>query len=156
MKQAFGAERVKLKMYLQHQYRPGRRWLARLPYGADLLEALEKFAAEQNIRAGQVQLIGAVSRAALGFYDQRHQEYWTSYHEEALEILHCTGNISIRDGKPMAHLHITLANRSRAALGGHLMPGTIVFAAEAAIEELLGPETVRGHDLQTGLYLWEK
>lgn len=143
-------------MYLQHQYQHGRKWLARLPFEADLLEELEKFAAEQSIKVGHVVVIGAVKQAVLGFYDQQSKEYRSLSFDEPLEILHCSGNLSIKDGAPKAHLHIALGSENGAALGGHLMPGTIVFAAEAVIEELIGPEMVRGYDLQTGLSLWEK
>lgn len=143
-------------MYLQQEYRLGRKWLARLPFEADLLQVLENFAAEESIKAGHVGVIGAVKKAVLGFYDQQNKEYRSVVLSEPLEILHCTGNLSIKDGTPKAHLHITLAREDGSALGGHLMPGTIVFAGEAVIEELIGPELVRGYDRQTGLPLWEK
>ncbi|NLX90564.1 MAG: DNA-binding protein [Firmicutes bacterium] len=143
-------------MYLQRQYQPGRKWLARLPFESDLLGEIEKFAAEQNIKVGQVKVIGAVKKAVLGFYDQQSKEYRSLYFNKPLEILHCSGNLSIKDGTPKAHLHIALGSEDGAALGGHLLPGTIVFAGEAVIEELIGPEMVRGYDLQTGLPLWEK
>ena len=143
-------------MYLQHESRSGRKWLARLPFEADLLQVLEDFAAEESIKVGHVGVIGAVKKAVLGFYDQHNREYRSMVLNEPLEILYCTGNLSIKDGAPKAHLHITLAREDGPALGGHLMPGTIVFAGEAVIEELIGPELVRGYDRQTGLPLWEK
>lgn len=145
-----------VSMYLQQQYRSGRKWLARLPFGADLLGVLEKFAVGENISAGHVKIIGAVKRATLGFYDQQNKKYSSINIDKPLEILHCAGNISIKDGSPMVHLHITLGNETGAAHGGHLLPGTIVFAGEAVIEELLGPELVRDDDPQTGLTLWRK
>jgi hypothetical protein len=32
-------------MKLFHEYQPGRKWIARLPHEADLLQTLEEFAA---------------------------------------------------------------------------------------------------------------
>jgi len=142
-------------MYLQHQYSTGRKWLARLPYEGDLLEVLEKFAAEKSIRVGHVGVIGAVKKAVVAYYDQQKKEYGSLVFDEPLEILHCTGNLSLKDGAPKAHMHIILGSKQGSALGGHLMPGTILFAGEAVIEELIGPELVRGYDPQTGLPLWE-
>lgn len=143
-------------MYLQHEYRTGRKWVARLPFEADLLQALEEFAKEQGIRVGYGVVIGAVKKAMVGFYDQHQREYNSLEFDEPLEILHCTGNLSMRDGVHKVHMHLTLGNSYGFTVGGHLMPGTIVFAGEAVIEELGGPELNRGYDGQTGLPLWEK
>ncbi len=42
----------------------------------------------------------------------------------------------------------------RHCYGGHLMPGTIIFAAEYWIQELTGEAIHREDDPQTGLMLW--
>ena len=39
--------------------------------------------------------------------------------------------------------------------GGHLAPGTTVFAAEYVIQAFDGPEFCRGFDEVTGLPLWD-
>ena len=40
--------------------------------------------------------------------------------------------------------------------GGHLQKGTVVFAGEFVIEEILGPKLQREHDSETDLPLWRK
>ncbi|MBF0522099.1 MAG: DNA-binding protein, partial [Candidatus Omnitrophica bacterium] len=50
--------------------------------------------------------------------------------------------------------HIMLADWEGRCYGGHLMPGTMIFAAEYCIKELTGLELHRGHDQETGLSLW--
>ena len=40
--------------------------------------------------------------------------------------------------------------------GGHLQKGTVVFAGEFVIEEILGPKLVRDYDPETDLPLWKK
>ncbi|KKM10819.1 hypothetical protein SY88_12135 [Clostridiales bacterium PH28_bin88] len=143
-------------MYIVHRYQQGRKWVARLPFEADLLEALEHFAGKEEIKVGRVEAIGAVKKAVIGFYDQDKKEYGSLEFEEPLEILTCLGNFSRKDGLPKAHLHVTLSRHDGSTLGGHLMPGSTVFACEAVIEELVGPGLNRGYDPQTGLPLWEK
>lgn len=143
-------------MRIMHQYRPGRRWVAGLPHGADLLETLESFAAEQGVKVGKVELIGAVEKGVIAFYDQDKKQYGSLEFPEPLEILNCIGTISLREGVPRAHLHIIFGRHDGSTLGGHLMPGTVVFAAEAVMEELTGPDLQRGFDSQTGLPLWEE
>ena len=142
-------------MKLFHEYQPGRKWLARLSHEADLLGTLEKFAATKDIRVGRIDVIGAVKKAVIAYYDQEKQEYGSLHYNEPLEILICSGNLSIRENIHRAHLHITFGRRDGTTLGGHLMPGTVIFAAEAVIEELKGPELQRGFDSQTGLPLWK-
>ena len=143
-------------MQILHEYRQGRKWVVSLPFEADFLEVLEQFAEEKKIKVGHVGVIGAVKKAVVAFYDQDKKKYETLTLDEPLEILHCTGNLSLKDGNAKAHLHIIFGRYDGTAIGGHLMPGTIVFAAETVIEELLGAELHRGFDAQTGLPLWKE
>lgn len=73
-----------------------------------------------------------------------------------MEILSCVGNVSLKVGKPSVHVHIALADEKGKAFGGHLMPGTTVFACEAFIEEMQGKPLDRRLDEKTGLALWAK
>ncbi len=138
------------------QAEPGRLWIGRLDFRSDLLSSIEEFAAREKIEAGRVEAIGAVEKAVVGYYHQQKREYLSIEINENLEILSCLGNLSLRDGQPAAHLHILLGDRRGSAKGGHLQRGTLVFAGEFVIQELKGPELVRGFDGETGLPLWEK
>ncbi|MBF0614053.1 MAG: DNA-binding protein [Magnetococcales bacterium] len=132
----------------------GRCWIGRLAHGSDLLESLNALCRTHAIRLGRIEGLGAVQRACLGFYDQQSQQYTFLERNEELEITQLTGNVSLKDGMPFVHLHITLADRSGQAWGGHVAPGTILFAAEVIIQELVGAELQRGWDETTGLPLW--
>ena len=46
-------------------------FLGRLSYGADLLEELIKVCSGKNIQLGQVEALGAVQKACIGYYDQK-------------------------------------------------------------------------------------
>lgn len=131
-------------------------FMGRLPKGSDLLESLNALCAEQNITRGSVQLIGALEKAALSFYLQDKKEYVSHDFDEPNEILAGLGNVSIKDGKPFVHLHLTLGMEDMRCVGGHAMPGCVVFACEAIIQPLEGAPLVRGFDEPTGLPLWEE
>jgi predicted DNA-binding protein with PD1-like motif len=128
--------------------------MGKLRHGADLLEELTELCKNRGIKLGRVEAIGAVQKACVGYYRQRKREYEFLTFDRPLEILNLTGNISIKDGAPIVHAHITLADHSGAAYGGHLAPGTIVFACEYLIEVYDGPVFERGFDEETGLPLW--
>lgn len=128
--------------------------MGRLAHGKDLLEELTSVAAELGVRLGRVEAIGAVRRARLGFYNQEEREYGFFEIDRPMEIASLVGNVSLKEGKPMVHAHVTLADDGGAAVGGHLAPGTIVFACEFVMEVLEGEEFARSRDDATGLPLW--
>ncbi len=134
---------------------PGRKIIGRLAKGDDLLAALEALAQEHNITLGEVTAIGAVSQARIGYYNQDERQYYFLDLDRHLEILALVGNISMKDGKPMVHAHVTLGDSEGRAFGGHLAPGTLAFACEFAIQEFVSDITLsRQIDDPTGLFLW--
>ena len=133
---------------------PGRVWVGRLQTGDDLVEEIERAAAEHHVRAAWVSAIGAVRRAAFAYYEQDDRRYLELESSEHHEIVGFIGNISIRDDRPFLHAHATFGNRTGAAVGGHLLRGCEVFAAEIEIREMTGVELVRTPDEVTGLALW--
>jgi len=142
-------------MHLEMQ--TGRKIMGRLAKGADLLGALEEQCRIQNITLGEVRALGAVTKARVGFYNQAERQYYFLDLEQPLEILTLIGNISLKDGQPMVHAHVTLADEAGRAFGGHLAPGTEIFACEFVIQEYLAKEVLtRGFDDETGLFLWPK
>ncbi len=143
-------------MFLK-QYETGRTFVAKLDFGSDLLEELNKICVQEYINAGYIQVIGAVSSLKYGFFDQDIKEYiYTTYaYDESLEIVSCSGNVSVKDGKPFCHVHICAADKKGKCVGGHLVAGTSVYAAEVVIQEILGEDLIRELDDTTKLTLWK-
>ena len=135
----------------------GRSFLLRLPYGEDLLLTLKRFCDENEITQGTLIVIGAVQQATVGYYDQEAREYRANSFNQPMEIVSCSGNISLLEGKPFVHAHIVLADsEGKPVAAGHLMEDTIIFAGEAFVQELIGEPLVRKFDEQTSLSLWEE
>jgi predicted DNA-binding protein with PD1-like motif len=132
----------------------GRGFVGRLETGSDLVDGIERFCLEQGIVAGQVTVIGAVRRAAFAYYEQDDHRYLELSSDTHHEIVGFTGNISLRDDRPFLHAHATFADASGACVGGHLLRGCEVFAAEVMIREIGGVTLVRQPDEETGLALW--
>lgn len=130
-------------------------FMGSFPCGTDLLEGLTGICEQENITLGRVEAIGAVQKACYGFYNQKSREYRFIEKNEELEILKCSGNISINNGKPMVHAHIVLSDEKGNACGGHLAKGTIVFASEFLIQSFGGAELIREFDEGTNLRLWK-
>lgn len=130
--------------------------MGRLQKGDDLLPALEKIIIEEEIQWGSLTAIGAIEKAKLAYFDQQKKEYRDFAVNYPAEITNCLGNISLKEGKPFIHAHITLADEQGTLCGGHLMQGTIVFACEFKIEQYEGDVPHRKADAETTLFLWSK
>ncbi|MBF0531577.1 MAG: DUF296 domain-containing protein [Candidatus Omnitrophica bacterium] len=134
----------------------GRAFIGRFEAETDLLEELNRFCRLENIRLGTAQVIGAVTRGRLGYYDQVNQKYiYCVELEKKLEIASCLANVSLKDGEIFVHAHVTFADLQGHCYAGHLMPGSVIFAAEYFIEELTGGILQREIDPRTGLMLWK-
>lgn len=137
------------------EFKLGRRFLGRLPHGKDLITSIEDFCKASSIQMATFSVVGAVSSATLGAYDQKQQVYATFTQEETLEIVACTGNVSLLDEDPVVHAHIVLGDVEGKTIGGHLFPETILFVGEIDLQELTGKPLERAYDDTTGLMLWK-
>ncbi|MHC4324054.1 MAG: PPC domain-containing DNA-binding protein [Planctomycetota bacterium] len=142
-------------MAIYNEVKRNKTFMGKLKFGGDVLEELTSICDQNDIRLGRVEALGAVQKARVGFYDQQARKYDFIEIDKPLEITKIIGNISVRDGKPMIHAHITLSDSQGNAFGGHLAPGTIVFACEFIMNSYDGPDHIRDYDEQTGLPLWK-
>jgi len=134
----------------------GKRIMARLTHGADLIDEIIAVAKEHHIELAQCWAIGAVKRARLAYYDQDGQAYWEFALDRHLEIVSLIGNVSLRDGQPAVHAHASFADEEGRMYGGHIAAGCEIFACELLLVEYSGEILEREHDGVTGLPLWQK
>ncbi len=132
----------------------GRAFVGRLETGSDLVEEIERHCAEHSVLAAQVTVVGAMRRARYAYYRQEAKEYLELASETHHEVVGFVGNVSERDGRPFLHAHATFADEEGDTVGGHILHGCEVFAAEVVIRELGDVSLVRMHDEETGLALW--
>lgn len=137
------------------EMQPGRFFIGRLPFKQDLITSVENFCRESSIKMAVFSIIGAVSSVTIGAYDQKQQVYVSHSEKAPLEILNCTGNISLKEGRPVVHTHVVLCDQEGKITGGHLFSDTIIFAAEIKLQELTGNSLERVYDNDTGLMLWQ-
>ena len=139
---------------ISYRMAPGPVHLVRLNTGEDLLDGITGYAQAAEIESAWLSYLGAVSRAALRYYDQDQRVYQDFELDHHLEVLSGVGNISLLDGNPFVHTHAAFADEKGEAFGGHLNTGTTVWALEIHIQELIGDPLVRTPDDCTSLSLW--
>ncbi|MCL5036477.1 MAG: DNA-binding protein [Chloroflexi bacterium] len=139
-----------------YEMKPGRNFMIRLPKGGDILNVIEEFCTQEDIRSAALWGIGALDKAVIGFYDGKSGEYLPITVDGPLELASCIGNVSMKDWKSHVHLHAVLSDREGRCYGGHLMPGSVIFAGEFYVRSLTGSPPERQPDAETGLSLWSK
>jgi predicted DNA-binding protein with PD1-like motif len=113
--------------------RIGDKIVFRLEMGDRLMESAQKIAANENVKLASISGIGACSKIEMGYFDLSIKEYIFKTFEGNMEILQATGNITLKDGEPFPHIHISVANEECKAFGGHLNEATISATFEGVI-----------------------
>ena len=131
----------------------GRNFLFRVPEGKELLEFLNGFVKEHNVLIGTVSAIGSLRDPKIGYFDESAGEYRVIELSGLYELVSLSGNISLKDGEPFAHIHVALGGPDGRLYGGHLVAGE-VFVAEVFVQELLG-EPLERKPQENGLTLWD-
>ena len=125
----------------------------KLNTGEELVTELVRFCSESGIKAGSFTAIGATTKIMLGFYSlEKKQYHWKEFSGE-FEITGGVGNIALFEGKPVVHMHTSIADAAFNAFGGHvksLVVGATCEVVLTAYEEMLE----RKSDVGVGLNLW--
>ena len=139
--------------------RDGRRFMLRIPPGAQLMEQVQRFTREVGLKHGViVSAIGSVR--ALTFSDIQAgahlpiTEPRMSVHtlEGPLDLLGIAGNFVPReDGQVDLHLHILCSRSSGEVVGGHLIEAEVFATCEMVIAEYIVEGVERQRSLRGGV-----
>ncbi|MEM1984623.1 MAG: DUF296 domain-containing protein [Candidatus Korarchaeum sp.] len=113
----------------------------RVDQGKEVVGEILRVCEEKGVRGAILLGLGLLSRSKIAFFDPVTQSYRTMEIDEPLELASLTGNISIKDGRPFAHIHVVIGDERR-TLAGHLLEGYVGGTVEVAIFDL-GGELVR-------------
>ncbi len=108
----------------------------RLEKGEEVVESITNACSVLGIRTGVVFGIGALGEATLlASKSAERLEPGALELKEPLEIASASGNITLKEGKPYLHLHVSLGRGDHSALAGHLKRGVISLTGEFFILE---------------------
>jgi uncharacterized protein len=130
----------------------GRRSLVRFEVGEKLPDALVELARLRGWALASISGLGAVKDVVLGYYDLPERKYINHPVEGVVELVSMIGNLSLLDGNPLWHVHVSVADRKGNLKGGHLMALEVAVTVECWIDT--SPRVVtRKRDEFTGLNL---
>jgi uncharacterized protein len=128
------------------------RWIIRIAKGEELVTTLLNFCEVNQIKLGSITGIGAVNNVKIGLFNTIKKQYIVKDFSGDMEITSLIGNISIKEGEVLLHLHINLANSEFMVFGGHLFEAYISATCEIILDEINGC-IERKLDPESGLYL---
>ncbi len=135
-----------------HYKKEGEELIVRLDEGDEILQSLTSVCEKLEIESATVRGIGALKAAELAHYDSEEKKYNSKLFEGMFEIVSLSGNISSLEGKPLAHLHMIVADKDYNCFGGHVVRGIVNPTCEIEIQEL-ETKIRREKDTKTGLNL---
>ncbi|HEY1870827.1 MAG TPA: PPC domain-containing DNA-binding protein [Chitinophagaceae bacterium] len=104
----------------------------------EVIQSLQDFAKENNLKAGQFTGIGAFSKVTLGFFDFNKKDYLRNEVNEQVELLSLIGDITLYKNEHKIHPHVVIGKRDGTACGGHLLKAIVHPTLELIINESPG------------------
>lgn len=118
-----------------------------------ILETLTQFCQDQKIDNGQIFGIGAVKNVELGAFDPETREYTRKMFAGAYELITCQANITLLEGAPFIHAHVSISDHHFQVHAGHLFSGEVAVVGEFIVIPVDG-EVERKVDPDIGLATW--
>ena len=124
-----------------------------LAKGDNINQTFESFAETLDIGCAWLNGIGALENPEIGYYSLEDKTYHRKLFKGEYELTSLIGIITIKEGKPFSHTHITFSDTDYKVFGGHLFDAKITAAGEFIMQ--LGSKNInREINLGIGLPLW--
>ena len=136
------------------KFRMDNSWVfMTLAKGNFINQTFESFAESKGVGCAWLNGIGALENPEIGYYSIKDKKYHRKQFKGEFELTSLIGDITMKDGKPFAHTHITFSDTDYQVYGGHLFDAKITAAGEFFIQ--LGSDDItREMNHSIGLPLW--
>jgi predicted DNA-binding protein with PD1-like motif len=115
------------------------RWVLSLHPGESIREEIEGLALREGIQGATLSGIGAIHDPEIGHYDLANKTYRQRGFPGLWELITIQGNVSMLEGKPFMHAHVTFAGSDYHVRGGHLFDATIAVVGEIFLNPISVP-----------------
>jgi hypothetical protein len=92
-----------------------------LAKGDEVMSGLTHFARQNKVIAASFTAIGAFSNATVAWFDNTKKEFKLNPINEQVELTSMIGNITLVDGQPAVHTHVSVASSNGTVRGGHVI-----------------------------------
>ena len=101
-----------------------------LAKGDNINKTFESFAEVKGVGCAWLNGIGALENPEIGYYSLEDKSYHRKTFKGEYELTSLIGNITLKEGKPFSHTHITFSDTEFRVFGGHLFNANITAAGE--------------------------
>ncbi|MBU1864293.1 MAG: DUF296 domain-containing protein [Candidatus Omnitrophica bacterium] len=133
----------------------GRVFILKFDHGDDFQAEITNFCTEKNIRAGQVQFLGAIKKSNVVVGPKTPEippePVWAEF-DSPHEVVGY-GTIFWKGDEPAVHMHTVFSYKDKAFLGCIRKETEVFIVIEAVIIEFSGVTITREKDPTTGLAL---
>jgi predicted DNA-binding protein with PD1-like motif len=98
--------------------------------------------------------LGAVSGATVSYWNSQTKQYEQHELAEQMEVVSLVGNVTLREGQPFVHAHVSLGRQDLSLIGGHMND----LSVHPTLEIWLRPELTaveRTLDESCGLFVMQ-
>ena len=124
-----------------------------LAKGDNINKMFESFAEVKGVGCAWLNGIGALENPEIGYYSLEDKSYYRKTFKGEYELTSLIGNITLKEGKPFSHTHITFSDTEFRVFGGHLFNANITAAGEF-IMQFGSDEINREMNARIGLPPW--
>lgn len=107
-----------------------RGFVLKMDRGEAFHDTLVRFFEQKRFPSAFFQGIGALKDVDLGFFKVEKNDYIHHQLKGDYELITAMGNISLVEGKPVAHTHVCLADEKGQTTSGHLFEATVAVTVE--------------------------
>lgn len=101
------------------------RYQLRFETGEQIAATLLEWLGTEAIGFATMTGLGAVSGATISYWNAETRQYEAHELNEQMEVVSLIGNVTIKEGAPFTHIHVTLGRRDLSIIGGHFNDATV-------------------------------
>ena len=131
----------------------GEKIFLSLQTGDLINKSLTEISVKENISNAGINGIGAINSVEVGYMDVVNKKYQKRNFNDNYELISLIGNITIKDGVPFVHTHITFSDTEYKVFGGHLFDAKITATGEIILT-VADSKIDRQFNANVGIHTW--
>lgn len=131
----------------------GEKIFVSLQTGDLINKSLTEISVKENISNAWINGIGAINSVEVGYMDVVNKKYQKRNFNDNYELISLIGNITIKDGVPFVHTHITFSDTEYKVFGGHLFDAKITATGEIILT-VADSKIDRQFNENVGIHTW--
>jgi predicted DNA-binding protein with PD1-like motif len=131
-----------------------RPWILVFGKGDEVMSGLADWAKREDIKAGHLTAVGALSSVLFGWFDKDLRAYKDIPVDQQVECISFLGDIGFAEGKPALHVHGSVGRPGGSLVGGHVLRAVAWPTLEVFVTVFERPLT-KHKDQETDLQLFD-